>query len=228
MARRRFSRTRPDMGWYVGTFNDTFAATAAAKTSMYELIAFPEIDGDEGIIAKDKSDWFIKRIVFDAFFSFDPAAGEDNSDNSVRRIFDWALCTMSAPSAADAESNDWPVAEPDFLDATRRMLRSGTSPVYMPRHALVEMAAAVNGQQITEDTGSATVPKAMETAPWFGDARITFDIDVSNAGLVPDSSLYFAVGAGPQVAPTPRDAWVQFDVMDWRLTLKVLLQKRRA
>lgn len=227
--RRRFRRISPDMGWYASPFLIDHANNGGIETTtMDELIAFPEIDGDEGIITKDKSDWFIKRVIVEGYCTFVPSTTNLQGQASARRIFDWSLCTMMASSAAEAVQNRWPVSEPDFWDNARRVLRTGTTPCYNEGLQLVEQASAgSSGALITEQLGSETVPRTHDISPWWGPAKIEFDIPVSSAGLVPDSSLYFGITTGDTVAPYPtRDAWDNTDSVYMRLMVRVLLQKR--
>lgn len=227
MARRRgrFRRVKPDMGWFVSPFRGSYVwdGTAGTRTNMIELMAFAEIDGDGGIIAKDKSDWFIKRILLDGMFMLNPATF--NGVNDAMKMVPWMLGTWGAADAIDMATNGHSVAEPDGFDSARRVIRTGYTPTYLPHGVLVEGAigADFNAQRVKDTSLSSTSYRA--AAPYFGVQRIEMDITVSNAGLVPDSSLYLAtttdaaIGAGAY-------GWETGDGYNYYLGLRVLLQKR--
>lgn len=214
------------MGWYISPYAFSMVNGGVAATLPVELIAFPEIDGDEGIIAQDKSNWFIKRLIVAAHFGFVPDGAQGFF--STHRTFSWMFATAKASDAAEVASAGTMVNEPDGWDAMRRVIRTGKSPAYNMYKPRIEFQAGSTQSALsTEAAGSLSVPQWRSNDNLWGPSMFEFDLEVSNAGLVPDSSLYFFVSQTDQAGPVG-NFWEDGDRLDGQMDIRVLLQKRRG
>lgn len=226
MGRRRkrkgyFRRVKPDMGWWVS--NETLQATKPASgvgLDMSTVFDFDDINNDNVLITQDKSDWFIKRVIIDAF----PVLERDAQNNGPARLFEFGIGTMEGARAGALITTPQAVLSPFFYEEWRRLFKSYAKPVYATWEPIVDPANLLLGTDEAPLSGAPIINTA--DSPW-GLSAIHEDFTVSNAGLVSDSALYLAVSTSP-LSPTSRYGWNTGDSVHVAANVRVLLQKRRV
>lgn len=218
MARRRNRRwirkPKADMGWMVGSASMLLVHPGGGGpgTNGGQLFGFNDID-DDILIAQDKSDWFIKRLLID----FYPVIGRASLTTAPARIYQAAVGTMSDNDATFWINNEEVIYDGSTFDHWRRLFRSWTRPVYST------WQPSLNAASLRTTTSSADA-NAVVSDPW-GPSSIHEDMSVSNAGLVADSGVYFFLTTTP--GPGSYD-WTINDQLNGYLYFKCLLQKRRT
>lgn len=220
MARRRrghFKRAQPDRGWWVGDIEATFTVPGSFScVNVVNLFDFEDITMDD-LVTQDKSDWFIKRVILDAY----PVITRVAPTAAPARIWGLALGTLQDDVALDwdlsALTSDMLFA-PDSMDRWRRLFRAYNHPVY----ATAQPGFRAGGEIVT--SANSVVTRDVCGEPW-GLSAVHDDFEVSNAGLVPDSGVYAVIGTAR--GPGSYD-WAENDILTVHVYARVLLQKRRA
>lgn len=224
MARRRrrrgsFRRHKPDMGWWIGhdilSFSGVDASGEVVGNNLNQVFRFNDIDSDQALIAKDKSDWFVKRVIVDAY----PVMARVNELTFPGRLWEFAIGTMDDSKATLLDAAHGSVFDSVTYDNWRRVFRTYSRPVY---------STAYNGYtggpaQVVDGTGPATQLHTVDS-PW-GPSNVRDDFDVSNAGLVPQTGLYVMSSLSTMNGTIE---WEVGDTLTVYCTTRVLLQKRRA
>lgn len=219
MARRGsrkgfFRRSAPDRGWWIAEFTGTATHAADTDLAMISLLDFSDLtSGESALITQDKSDWFIKRVLF----NFYPSLSRASATSATARIYQAGLCTMDVSEQATMVTAGAPVISAAWFDACRRTLRTYQRPLY----ANANLGSVANA---TSTTASAPTNIATFWGAW-GDAHIEDDMEVSNAGLVENSGLYAAFST--QTAGPGSFDWASGDAINAYGSVRVLLQKRR-
>lgn len=219
MARRKryFRRTQPDRGWFVSSNDLTFTVGGSfSVVNVVNVFDFEDITADD-LVTQDKSDWFIKRVIVDAY----PVVGRQTATSAPARIWGLGLGTLQ-----DDVALSWDLSvlttdqifSADSMDRWRRTFRLYNKPVYATWNP-----ATVSGQ-LAVDEAAATNQLYTADSPW-GDSAVHDDFEVSNAGLVPDSGMYAVIGTAP--GPSNYD-WASGDTLTVQCYTRTLLQKRRA
>lgn len=205
------------MGWFVGGDELQFTVDGSSPglgSNVQAMFGFADIDSDDALITQDKSDWFIKRVILDAY----PVLTRADEISAPARIYSFAVGTIPPPGNATV------VPGSDIFTATafdfwRRLFRSYSRPVY----ATTLVGTADNDTSVVTSAGPAT-SKTVADSPW-GPSSIHDDFEVSNAGLVHNTSLVCAasVALGPSVY-----TWDENDILSVFVQWRVLLQKRRT
>jgi len=224
MARRRFNRskTAPDMGWVVGTFATSVveAAGGGNEASIVSLFDFADVDADAltGRIEQDKSDWFVKRVIVDVYaaVSFDGTGPTD-----VARLWALGLGVVGNADADEISSNNYGVYSAEATNLYARTFRTYSRPVYAG--GIIGYTGDFNIATENVTTGG-PVGGWSTTAPFWGDARIHDDFEVSNAGLRNNQSVvaHISLLNGPGSFD-----WDVDDVLYLEGQYRVLMQKRR-
>lgn len=217
MARRRFykSRTQPDRGWVVG-FNNINLTPASA--SLYGVaFDFADIDPEAltGRIEADKSDWFVKRVIFECFAA---VSFTGTSATDVARIWQLGLGTAPNENANRFTDADFDVLSGETYNLWSRLFRTWSRPVYAgglipysENNILAAEPFPVNSYGVT--------------APFWGPSAIYEDFEVSSAGLRNNQSVFWF--ASRSEAPASYD-WDAGDILYLTINYRMLLQKRRA
>lgn len=204
------------MAWAVGAVqvNLESGTTDGATTLMIDYV---ELDSDPvPAVSKDKSDWFLKRMIIDGFPTF---GGATNTPTSTARLWSWAVATMSYDAAQHVQDDELPVMDPSTWDIYRRLLQSGVNPVY------ATWTPALTSDDLHTVSGVATPGDfAVVDHPW-GLARVHADFSISNAGLVDESGVY--IHCSLEAGPGSYD-WVAGETLSTRWIYRALLQKRRG
>lgn len=219
MAKRRryFKREAPDRGWFVQGTDLTFTVTgSAAHVNVVNIFDFEDITADD-LVTQDKSDWFIKRIIVDAY----PVITRASNTTNPARI--WGL---GLGSLQDDVALAWDLSaltadqlfRPDSMDRWRRTFRLYNRPVYA-----TWTPAVVSGDLAVNEAGSFNRIEVADS-PW-GLSAVHDDFEVSNAGLVPDSGVYAVISTAE--GPGAYD-WASGDILTVQCYTRTLLQKRRA
>lgn len=227
MSRRRFarSRTKPDMGWIVGT-SAVQVTGPSPGTNIDFLFDFADIDPEAttGRVEADKSDWFIKRVIADLHTTAD-LPGFDQND--CVRIIQWGLSTVGVENANQVNTAPISVFSGEWFNLQSRILRTGTIPAY--HFGQIPIAVANPSNYIAVETVSAGDPGDSDPAgyanqtPWFGSGRKELDFEVSNAGLRNNQGLCLTICTyGLQGLP-----WASEDTAYVHIAYRVLMQKRR-
>jgi len=224
MARRKrvFKRTSPDMGWFLGAgvLINAHGDPAGNSFAQDVIMTFDDIDELSSAMTKDKSDWFIKRILVDVYGAI---ATRTDGATAGSRMVDYAICTANDLQMLEWDANPSEIHSPGFWDLTRRVIRTYNRPVYDPFEPMIDEG---NGGRLAVISQSGTAPGDRRfDAGWdyWGPSYIHDDFTVSSAGLVPESSLYIAMSnaaVGPGYFPGDQVAAY------WNA--RVLLQKRRG
>lgn len=234
MARRRrrgrFNRIRPDMGWWIDTGYSTFVwqdpnGTNGANGTAVSTIQFDDITDDDSLITRDNSDWFIKRVLFEAFPSLDAAT---SSAFSPKRLITMAVGTIDNDKLAEWVVNQGhDLFSPDGYEMWARILRMYQRPVYQPYTPKIAVDSASTGALAVETSDAETFAWRANMMDW-GPSYVIDDIPVSNAGLKPEQSLAVAWGGDSDMDINEPFRWADGDTVGMRWNLRVLLQKRRA
>lgn len=225
MARRsrrrgRFKRHKPDMGWFVGGAVQqlTTSGGGAWNPVTDAIMSFDDINNDDPIIAQDKSDWFIKRVIIDAY----PTLGRASTGTSApTRLWELGIGTMdiTESTALDATTNET-IVDPDTYERWRRLFKTYSRPVY----ATLTLGLTSSGELVTADAGTINEVNVVDS-PW-GESSIHDDFTVSNAGLVHNSGVYLALTPSNNVSPNYE--WLSGESLTVGYTYRILLQKRRT
>lgn len=227
MARRKRSfarsRTSPDMGWFLSSgvlINAWEAVAPGVGFGSDPILTFDDIEELSSSMTKDKSDWFIKRVLVDIYVNI-AARGAENS--AASRMVDIALFTAPELQVETWNLDPSEIHQPAFWDITRRMIRTYNRPAYDPFEPMID---ETNGGRVAVTSASGTAPADRRfDAGWgyWGPNYVHDDFTVSNAGLVPESSFFIAMSnasVGPGYFPGDQVAAY------W--STRVLLQKRRG
>lgn len=224
MARRRFmrSKTSPDRGWVVG-FNNMQVEPAPGGSpglAIATLFDFADIDADAltGRIEQDKSDWFIKRVIFEAFAA---ASFANVTPTDVARIYQLGLGTIPNENATAADVDGGYVISSENYNLWSRLFRTWSRPVYAG--ALIGYTGDFN--VATENVTVGGPSSYGVTAPFWGPSAIYEDFEVSNAGLRNNQSCVWMLTGSE--GPASFD-WDDNDQLYLTINYRVLLQKRRA
>jgi len=217
MAKRKFYRSRfnPDRGWIVGFNNLQFSPEAF--TGVGTLFDFSDVDAESltGRIEQDKSDWFIKRVVMEAYaaVSFTNATATD-----IARVYQLGVGVIPNANADEAQANQQRVLTGEMYNLWARLFRTWSKPVY-----------AGGVLPYSENNILASEPFPVNsygvTAPFWGPSGWEADFDVSNAGLRNNQSVIFY--ASSSEGPASYD-WDPGDVLYLTINWRVLVQKRRT
>jgi len=225
MARRRFNRskTAPDMGWVVGAADLSFAATAldvgSGGASVQFLFDFADVDADAitGRIEQDKSDWFVKRVIIDAYAA---ASFTNVTPTDTARLWAMGLGVIGVENANEIGADELSVYSAEATNLYARTFRTYSRPVYAS--ALIGYTGDFN--LATENvTSGGPSSYGVTSTPWGG-AHVRDDFEVSNAGLRNNQACCIHVSMEP--GPASYD-WDTGDVLYIRYFYRVLMQKRR-
>lgn len=218
--RRRFTKEGPDRAWdFIHTNLDVTVSFDAGNTwrgfDMRGILSYDDIQ-DNSVLAGQKSDWFIKRVLIDVY-----AAASMQTDNArPARLWQLALGTMADTDATilinDATPND--VLSSQTHNAWRRPFRGYTRPVYAT--AVIPYSTDTD---ITVTTTNPADQYGATDSPW-GPALIRDDFEVSNAGLSHGDSMWLA--AGQCSGPGGYD-WLEGETLYLMMDIRTLWQRRR-
>lgn len=234
MARRRrrgrFNRIRPDMGWWIDAGYTNFVYNAAEIGGQYggavSTIQFADITDDDSLITRDNSDWFVKRVLFEAFPSLD--TGNNTSAFDTKRLLTVAVGTVDNDKLAEWVVNQREdLFSPDGYELWARIFRMWQTPVYQPFAPKIVVGSAYTGALGTSGSSAETYAWRANMMDW-GQSAIIDDISVSNAGLKPEQSLAIAFCGDRNMDINEPYRWENGDTVGLRFNLRVLLQKRRA
>lgn len=204
----------------------SFFYTTPNGTSSYgtadSLIQFDDITDDDSLILRDNSDWFIKRVIFEAW----PQLVVDNPNNTfdVYRLWTCSIGTIDNDKLAEWVVNQpHTLFEPNGYEMWARMLRTYNRKAYQKFTPKIAVDSASTGALAVETADTETF-HYREGAPFSGPDSIYDDFTVSNAGLRPEQS--FSIGISS--LDPGGDLWANGDSLEIRYAVRVLLQKRRA
>jgi len=224
MARRKFlrSKTQPDRGWVVGFNNMSFIKgdTGPANT-IGTLFDFADIDAEAltGRIEQDKSDWFIKRVILEAYAAFSTS---ETTPTDVARIWQMGVGVMSNDHANEFNDSNLRVYSGETYNLWARTFRTWSRPVYAG--GLIGYTGDFNIATENVTSGGPTGGYST-TAPFWGESSVKEDFEVSNAGLRNNQSCLFLLSDSE--GPASFD-WDDGDVLYVTVNYRVLLQKRRS
>lgn len=212
------------MGWIVGSQGGTVteSSTPGNEVNITPIFDFVDVDADAitGRIEQDKSDWFVKRVIFDIYaavsFSADPQSPTDTA-----RLWSCALGVAGNEDANAIASNNYGVYSSEATNLFARTFRTYTRPVYAS--ALLPYSGSF--ALAVTDAPPATIGSFGVTSTPWGPAMIRDDFEVSNAGLRNNQSVILQVGLEP--GPASFD-WDIDDILYWQMTYRILMQKRRT
>lgn len=216
MARkRRFKQTSPDMGWIVtrGNISGTVDVLSQELNSSDEVFNFTDIDELDSVMSKDKSDWFIKRVLFHGY----PYLTRSATTSLPYRICSVALHTSMDPLNQSMNASDVPIMSAPWYDSTMRILRTYNRPLYD-----AWQPATTEGGRLITIADDIEVYDSVQSI--WGPSHIQDDFTVSNAGLVNDSSMFVSLSTCNIGGPS----YSSGDTIALFWTLQVLLQKRRG
>lgn len=230
MARRRRvrflrNRVKPDMAWIVGEQGSQAIANADGEFfSAIQMFGFAQIDQDDSLIAQDKSDWVIKRVILDLYASC-------NLDGllvtDTMRLANYALVTADSARMAIDNDEDVQIMSDVFYNSVARTLRTDTAPAYHPHGLPVAQSTPIADAGVLSQSSNSAGIDALGYFPMFaqwGPACLRWDF-TTNCGLRENQGLYLC--RSDAAAPGAYD-WVEGDshVATW--AFRVLLQKRRT
>lgn len=219
--RRRWRKVKPDMGWLIDTSvlqvnASNLGGGEAAGIAGTVVLSFDDIDSDEALITQDKSDWFIKRVIVDAY----PTLFRGSSATSPpTRLWEMGIGTMDASEFTEFVVGD-SVIDATTYERWRRLFKTYTRPVY----ATATYTIDANGDLVTQDGGTATENVVVDSP--YGPSCVQDDFTVSNAGLVQNSNMYIVCSTSDIISGSYH--WIVGEQLYVGLTTRVLLQKRRT
>jgi len=231
------SRTSPDRGWWVGHEFPSVEIPSGATGGAVDLttvLTHDDITAEE-VVSQDKSDWFVKRVIIEAYPTLYVSETDKYLESSVARLWSLAIGVMDSEEAAswvvNGSSPGDIIQSPNGFERWARLFRSYNRPVYRTGvlkiirpdappytydHRLrVETAAASSAAQ--DDVRIFGEP--------YGPAHVQDDFEVSNAGIRDRQALYVAVG--PNLGPNPY-FWTGGNRLEVAVNLRILLQQRRG
>lgn len=219
-ARRRgfFRRIKPDMGWYVVTV--TTQAEAPTPIDDYTLPAaiftFNDIDSDPPTVSKDKSDWFVRRVLVDGFMDW---VGQ--SANTRQAAFaQFACCTADEREAINIEQANVAPISTTVYESVARVLHTEARLVYRSLPYVHDISPVQDALVVTT-AGSA------DRFGWKDQPRGNeFHYDLkTNFSLRESQAFYWLSGwdAGLGIYP-----WAADDTLSTASVWRFLLQKRRT
>lgn len=226
MARRfQRSKTSPEMGWIVGESRITYnfpGGDPDNATSVLTLFDFADLDPDAltGRIDKDKSDWFIKRVILD--WTGFPGMS-DTSVYDCFRNYQVAMCTIGNENAIDISTQNYGVFSPEVYNLASRLFRTWQCRAYIPLVTNLGIGDVIGTVVVPHD--EVTVTGGWTMAPNFGSAAYHQDFEVSNAGL--RNNQICALIVNQSRGPAAAYDWKEGDTLIFNYQYRVLLQKRR-
>lgn len=225
MARRRGwrqSRYSPDRAWWFNTDFQSFAAangTGGNSTNNADpIMLFEDINSDNTNIAAEKPDWYIKRIIFEAWLLVDNV-GPSQTVTPVRPVV-LSLAIMGIQDSGFFTTQVFTPIDPQYHELASRVLRQETLPVYVSWNPIVDAAGGGSGLRTEEGVGG----QVNAAAPFFGPANVYWDFEVSNANVREQQALYLH-----KCIDLDFNAfWVQNETLTVCHRTRVLLQKRRT
>lgn len=213
--RRFFKRPKADMAWLFSAFSDSLVIGDGDNyRDDVELFTFEDITaGDDDPISREKSDWFIVRMLLDVEVNF---ARADDLSNPVSMIVGAvASCDQAAlPAVTKAPGTE------EYMDSVRRVFNMQMVPAYA--NGLLPTTAHT---AVTTTASSATYLNVM--APFHGPAWMKADVK-TKASLTDQDSVVFSYG--PLVDPASGAILdgTENDVYIVKGFARFLLQRRRA
>lgn len=220
MARRRTrwrrNRQSPDMGWFISEDEVFLNPDGVSKSdAILELFRFDDIDSDQAGIGKQKSDWFIKRVIVDVYSHFN--AGGTWGQFAGCGFLAYSMGTMTGEEVDSVNIGLGDQMSADGYDQWSRLFRTWTRPTYRPSHFPVESTGALSAKPSGPQDYRAS-------ALWFGESYIRDDFQVSNAGLRPEDIVVMWVSTLDTFAARP---YLDGDQVAIKMYARTLLQKRR-
>lgn len=235
MARRRFARSKPDMGWIVGQNSYSMLNEGGNPRTILDFIFdFSDIDPDAvaGRIEADKSDWFIKRVIIDVYAQAQ-LAGLAQED--AQRFLTLGLSTIPIENGNKVVDDDYTIFGPEWFNLQARILHTDSMVIYHPSQLPYAVGNPSNNYGIAtvdmgpiEADGGGTPAGWVQTAPFLGEAKQHWDLSVSNAGLRNNQGFAFSAS---MVSPSFNNwgmGWADGDRALIQLFYRVLMQKRRG
>jgi len=210
------------MGWVVGSGQNSFAATALdagfGGALINFLFDFADVDAEAfGRIEQDKSDWFVKRVIIDAYAA---ASFDGVSPTDTARLWAMGLGVIGVENANEIGAENFSVYSAEATNLYARTFRTYSRPVYAA--ALIGYTGDFNVATENVTVGGPS-SYGVTSTPWGG-SHIRDDFEVSNAGLRNNQACCLHVSMEP--GPASFD-WDDQDVLYVQYFYRVLLQKRR-
>jgi len=227
MARRfQRSKTSPEMGWIVGEFRSSVAfpdGDPDNNTATDTLFDFADIDPEAltGRIEKDKSDWFIKRVILD-WTGFPGMAGTAVYD--CMRNYQIMLCTIGLENDIELANGNFGVFSPESYNLASRVMRTWQCRSYIPLVNNLGIGSGAIGSVVVPHD-EVTVAGGWTMAPNFGSAAYHADFEVSNAGLRNNQAC--VIVKNQSRGPAAAYDWKEGDTLFLNMQYRILLQKRR-
>lgn len=223
MARRKFHRSKfqPDRGWLIGFNNMTMVKGDGVSNTWGLVFDFADIDAEAltGRIEQDKSDWFVKRVLLEAYAAFSTS---ETTPTDVARIWQFGMGIMNNDSVVEFDNDPLRVYSGETFNLMARTFRTWSRPVYAG--GLIGYTGDFNIATENVTTGGPTGGYST-TAPFWGESSIKDDFEVTSAGLRNNQSCVFLVSDSE--GPASFD-WDEGDVLYVTVNYRVLLQKRRT
>lgn len=234
MARRRRgrfmrSKSSPDRGWWLesGGISMTFPASpgpAGNHTSGTPIVFFEDLNADNVLIAGEKPDWFLKRLIIDLYPSF---TGTVDGIELPARFWEASFATMGIENNALVLFQGYNVIGDEYHELSQRVLRQYSRPVYNTYSPKV-LAGNPQGANLNAgvSVGNPAPPTDRQVSgePW-GPASVRDDFEVSNVNVREQAALYMHLSMS-QYGGTAD--WGQDEVLTVRYVTRLLLQKRRT
>lgn len=240
MARRRRrvyrSRVSPDRGWWVGhEFPSVQIPTGATggAVDLTTVLTHDDITSEE-VVSQDKSDWFVKRVIVEAFPTLYVPQEGAWLESSVMRMWSMAIGVMDSEEAAswvvNGSSPGDIIQSPNGFERWARLFRQYNRPVYRTGvlKTIAPSATTTYDHRLRVETAAASTPPQDDVRVFgepYGFASVMDDFEVSNAGIRDRQALYVAVG--PNLGPNPY-FWQSGEVLSIVINLRILLQQRRG
>lgn len=217
---RRFRRKpfSPDRGWIVDGFKSSASNDGNAIMPVaINLFQFSDINSEalSGAIAQDKSDWFLKRLIVDVTLSFGSVGG---TVTDTARLVEFGVAILNDENTNEIVGNRYRPISDEYYDLCARTLQTWEMPCYL-------FGSIPYDGDVLGVANPSTASDYSISAPFWGPARMTLDIDVSNAGLRPNQSCEMFIC---QVPGPGSFNWDASDTLNYNVMYKALLQKRRV
>jgi len=232
VSRRRFARSRPDMGWIVGKGGYSFQTDDGNPVTILDfLFDFADIDPEAvtGKIEADKSDWFIKRVILDLYAV---AVLDGFDENDSKRFFSIGLSTCGIANGVTITDNDLSVFSPEWYNLQARILQTDVCVAYHTSQIPLAMANPSNNFAVAttlmNQSADADPVGWVDQAPFLGTSERHYDLQVSSAGLRNNQGMAITIATESPSFNSMGMAWQPADRLTVQLFYRILMQKRRG
>jgi len=221
--RRTFRKTEgPDRAWLLTDFLVEIPVTTISPALQLDdqaalLFSFDDITDTEDNLSREKSDWFVQRMLIDWIPNMDAL---QQADLRYSKLYQHNLLTMNNRLAESTDTGGTQsVLTDNIYNRAARILHTGLNPVHAHWNPVVSIAQDGELQTSGGDPGAAQV--GLSVAPWLGTEHVSLDLS-SKFGLREDTNCYLAFGPWEKA-----DIWPEDNTLTILGLARTLVQRKR-